>query len=231
MCTLSWLIIPEGYEVFFNRDEQKTRPQAIPPAWDPVLKAIYPIDPQGGGTWISLTKRGEVFCLLNNYQAAKHFSTDSPALSRGSIIPAILQLDGSIDARIQSLPLTCLAPFLLCYFPVDVQNDRDIQIISWDGLTLTTQTAVAPITSSGVMLKEVRLCRQQSYQGSDGHRQGHLTYHSSHYGYPSAHSVCMHREDANTVSLSHIMINSANMQFDYYAGSPCQNVSPISLTL
>jgi len=48
MCTLTWLITPEGYEVFFNRDEQKIRPQAISPTWDPVLKAIYPVDTQGG---------------------------------------------------------------------------------------------------------------------------------------------------------------------------------------
>ena len=25
MCTLSWLATPNGYEVFFNRDEQRTR--------------------------------------------------------------------------------------------------------------------------------------------------------------------------------------------------------------
>lgn len=231
MCTLTWLITPEGYEVFFNRDEQKIRPQAIPPTWDPILKAIYPIDTQGGGTWITLTQRGEVFCLLNNYQAVKHFSAASPALSRGSIIPTILKLDGPIDARAQALPLTRLAPFLLCYFPANVQDDRDIQVVSWDGLNLTTQTAVSPITSSGVMLKEVRRCRQESYQRIDGHRQGHLTYHQSHYGHPSAHSVCMHREDANTVSLSHIMVNAATMRFDYYSGSPCQNMTPTALML
>ena len=57
MCTLTWWRDGSGsgtYEVFFNRDEKKTRSVAEPPKIisDYGLEFVAPIDPDGGGTHV-----------------------------------------------------------------------------------------------------------------------------------------------------------------------------------
>ncbi len=70
MCTVSWLLHDAGYEVFFNRDEQKGRAIANPPAvFDREgTRYMMPVDPDGGGTWIAMNQHGLSLCLLNYYQ-------------------------------------------------------------------------------------------------------------------------------------------------------------------
>lgn len=71
MCTLTWWrgAAGEGYEVFFNRDELKTRPPAKPPAAGERggVRFLSPVDTQAGGTWIWANQFGVVMALLNWY--------------------------------------------------------------------------------------------------------------------------------------------------------------------
>ncbi|GAA6173401.1 hypothetical protein NBRC116592_30710 [Colwellia sp. KU-HH00111] len=69
MCTLAYLLHENGYEIFFNRDEQRARSPAILPAFYSSINAIFPVDPQGKGTWIAVNQQGLTLALLNNYQA------------------------------------------------------------------------------------------------------------------------------------------------------------------
>ena len=70
MCTASWLDRPEGFELFFNRDERRTRARSLPPR---VVTApdgtryLAPIDAESGGTWIAVNEHGLAVCLLNRY--------------------------------------------------------------------------------------------------------------------------------------------------------------------
>ncbi len=56
MCTLTWRREgKETFEVFFNRDEKKTRSMAEPPRefTNPDgLRFLSPVDPDAGGTWM-----------------------------------------------------------------------------------------------------------------------------------------------------------------------------------
>ena len=78
-------------EVFFNRDEQRSRTQAIPVTLDSSRQALYPIDPQGQGTWIALAQSGASLCLLNNYQAQVLYTPEQP-ISRGQVILTLLDI-------------------------------------------------------------------------------------------------------------------------------------------
>jgi hypothetical protein len=50
----------------------------------------------------------------------------------------------------------------------------------------------------------------------------YIRYHSSHMPNRSKESVCMHREDANTISLSHVSVSEQSVSFRYADGSPCE---------
>lgn len=72
MCTITWLTRDNGYELFFNRDELRSRQRAAPPQLhqDSKIRYLAPIDSDAGGTWISANQFGLSLCLLNNYGAA-----------------------------------------------------------------------------------------------------------------------------------------------------------------
>ena len=71
MCTLTWWRGGNGaFEVYFNRDEKKTRSVAVPPGVHEVrgVRFLAPVDPDGRGTWIVANEQGLVVCLLNRWQ-------------------------------------------------------------------------------------------------------------------------------------------------------------------
>ena len=69
VCTLSWFDAPDGYHLFFNRDERRTRRAEIPPAvrCRGSVRFIAPLDGDFGGTWIAANESGLTLCLLNGF--------------------------------------------------------------------------------------------------------------------------------------------------------------------
>ena len=240
MCTLSWLITEQGFDVFFNRDEKKSRPTALAPRFNEQKNAIYPLDPVGGGTWLALTVQGTVFCLLNNYQAKNTQLMPENSISRGLVIPKLIERNDEVlksnllDLTLLSktLPLKNMSPFILCYFPSKVTNDNDIQVINWDGDNLSDNVAISPIVSSGFDLTGVSKNRLASYSDDITDQKQHLAFHCSHQPERSAYSVCMHREDAHTVSFTHIQVRAENSLLHYTDDAPClASASSISFIL
>lgn len=98
MCTLT-VIRPRDERVrlrlLFNRDEQRSRPQSLPPRWVELVgrRALMPLDPQSGGTWIGVNDAGLVACLLNgNLDAEPEVQRAWRARSsRGQIVPMVLR--------------------------------------------------------------------------------------------------------------------------------------------
>lgn len=141
MCTASLIPIHDpdhpgrviGVRLITNRDELRKRPPAAPPAWFPIgdsgWRAVYPIDPVGGGTWVAASTGGLILCLLNAnpppppslpHAVAADASPDAAApnpglASRGLIIPSLLDSASARVAasRVQQLELTRFAPFTL----------------------------------------------------------------------------------------------------------------------
>lgn len=218
MCTLSWLRDGNDLHVFFNRDESRLREKAIPPAVDPEVTAVYPRDPEGSGTWISGT-RESVLCLLNNYQAAARTSA-SRRLSRGHVILRLLQQ--GIEPGIDGLPLERMAPFFVCEIPLEPTGER---CWSWDGRTLELVALPNPCISSGVELAKVIRSRRACFASED-RVADRLRIHASHIPEASAYSVCMHRDDAHTVSFSHLHLSDRGLRFDYTDRAPCKTDGP-----
>ena len=115
MCTVSVVPSADGstLRVLMNRDERRLRPVAHPPAVHQTRTghAIWPTDPEGGGTWIAATDAGIALLMLNvdGTRRAPQF------LSRGLLIPALASVR-SIEELLhvwQQLDGSAFAPFRL----------------------------------------------------------------------------------------------------------------------
>ena len=229
MCTLSWRLTENKYEVFFNRDEQRSRAKATVPRYDDNTNSIYPLDPHGGGTWISVNRSGLTLCLLNNYQAQSENKDISFRHSRGQIILKLTGYDNAkeIESMLRKLDLGSYAPFLLCIFTQSlITYEGGVPVFSWNGKSLNKSVQKQPLISSSVSLEEVTANRQSLFSDMvldvNADTESHLNYHCSHSPDRGKLSVCMHRSDAATQSLSHIAV-AEHIKFSYHDGSPCKN--------
>lgn len=217
MCTLTYRLNDQGYQLFFNRDEQITRPQAIAPSIDNSLNAAYPIDPTGGGTWIAVHQSGASLALLNYYQAQIDPSLKT-FISRGVIIPHLLKQTDCIHQQLLTMDLSVYQAFQLCVFNPDlstqIEKKQQAYQYIWDGQQLTFSALSVdeslPITSSGVDYEIVSAYRRAQFQKSIDTQQSttndYIDYHQ-HQGQSGKCSVKMHREDAQTVSLTQISVD------------------------
>jgi len=135
MCTLSIIsTAPGAFRIVMNRDEELTRAAAIAPAWRDLPagagRALFPTDPQGGGTWIACvnaaapatTSGSSLFLAVMNGNPDPRPPLPSGAQTRGNIIPRLitesLPTGAAPDvwttlARARELPLNRFAPFRL----------------------------------------------------------------------------------------------------------------------
>ncbi len=237
MCTISWFHHNSGYDVFFNRDEQVLRPKALPPAVRVFgnVRAIVPTDPQGGGTWIAVNQFGCTFALLNYYQGRM---PKGKLLSRGKIIPTLLGAS-SIDQVAELLRQSNLnkyAPFSLLFFSPATGIGTDIPLFRWTGKALEESNAASPLISSAINYESVLQQRLSLYESMLRSRAEPLSpadfyrLHRSHEPEKSAYSICMHRDDARTVSLSHVSVDR-KIAFHYFDGSPCENREAFSVRM
>jgi hypothetical protein len=97
MCTLTIIPIDGGIRLMVNRDEERTRPAALPPREleRAGARAVMPVDPQSGGTWVAASQSRFAASLLNyNPGASLSRRAKHGAASRGLIIPAIAHEQG-----------------------------------------------------------------------------------------------------------------------------------------
>src|SRR5262245_53657517 len=91
MCTVSIVPRPDGFRLACNRDERIDRPLALEPAEYRLGRrsAVFPVDPQSGGTWIGCNDAGVTAVILNRSSETAVCAAAS-TISRGSIVPAVL---------------------------------------------------------------------------------------------------------------------------------------------
>ncbi len=231
MCTVTWQTQPGGYRLLFNRDEKHSRPPALPPqrierdGW----VALMPIDAKAGGSWLSVNARGLSFCLINNYGAEQVAHSDR-APSHGRLAAELVQAETPEQARALLLGMQpeSFNPFDFFIFDA-LGNPRQI---SWDGRAIIESVPALPYAFSagfdtpGVTRVRGALHDQWLAEGRDL-----LDYHRSHLPQRGSHSVCMHRQDAGTQSLSAVQVTVDQVCFTYWPGPPCVTQALPTLTL
>ncbi len=229
MCTLSWTIpARDALGVCFNRDEQKTRSEGLPPDIHTAGGRRYaaPTDPDAGGTWIGASETGLVLTLLNYTQG----TADPPPhpKSRGLLIPSLVGRDSleRVDEQILKTALEDYRPFLL----VGLQAGGDVCRWCWDGRVLDRiplSLRDRPVTTSSrrpVLIQEQRR-RVFAHLLQEGGNDGMADLrrcHASHVPSCSEESICMHRDDAQTVSYTEVTVTDSEVTLSTASCSPCR---------
>ncbi|MGB1320980.1 MAG: NRDE family protein [Vibrio gallaecicus] len=233
MCSVSWLLEKKGYQVFFNRDEQKSRALALPPKKYTLdgVDVLMPLDPVGGGSWISMNQFGLSLCLLNNYQGKLAAGS---LLSRGLLLKQLSSSSTTeqVSQQFQQLEIERFAPFTLLVFSPNLSLlNPKVMAYTWNGEQISIYETDSPLFSSGFDLSNVVHYRQTIYRKltqTGKSQETLLAFHSHHHPDFSHMSTCMHREDAHTVSFTHLHSNNGDFSMFYRPGSPCSSLKETS---
>lgn len=237
MCTVSLIPLAGdrcgatlGVRMACNRDESRLRPAALPPRIRGLgaQRAVMPIDPVSGGTWIGANDRGIVATLLNVY-TRPHAETGRLVgrRSRGEIVPHLLAartLDGVLESAQRLIPSE-YPPFRL----VAADASRWFEARS-DGAELrlsNPQTLVEPrmFTSSGLgdervagprntLFGEMFAVPCEQWVAVQDEFHAHRWPDAPHV------SVCMERAEALTVSVTTVEIRPSEVRLAYTPGPP-----------
>jgi len=226
VCTMTWFKSREGYELFFNRDERLSRSRAeLPTSQESEgVKYISPTDADAGGTWITVNQFGFAVCLLNHYQF-EQIETYKDWTSRGEIVRQFASTSdlGLAEQRFRALDLEDYRAFRMFIIERSGRN----RLCVWDGHAARIEKNVTkPKSSSSVDARHVKKVRKDLFDElnliESTSVQDYIDYHSSHLPSRSKESVCMHRDDAKTVSFSHVSVSATRVEFRYADGSPCE---------
>ncbi|CAN5422156.1 NRDE family protein [soil metagenome] len=211
MCTVSWRPAGDGsgYDLFFNRDESRRRPPAIPPDIHQGRgngRYLAASDPQAGGTWLATTDAAETFGLLNLYPPGAPPGTpyDPPEpRSRGLLV-------ADLAAGALALPNISPAsyrPFLLVHLSLPCAA----RLWRWDGTALRTVPIRQPVSTSSYAQDEALAFRRALF-----HRLPQPLFHHHHDPHNTKLSPRMERGDAATVSITHLQIRPGSIRSAYF---------------
>jgi hypothetical protein len=185
---------------------------------------IAPIDSDFGGTWIAVNEWGLSLCLLNGNAG---LAAPRDRVSRGLLIPELIWVRSIDDAvfLLRSHDLSVFAPFAMLI----LEPCWPATVAAWDGGSLTVDShadKLAPLISSSYDVTGVQRVRREEFIRLAGEPPADPArlywFHASHGSAPNAYSPCMHRDDAQTVSFSWIVVNPRETCFLYVPAAPCQ---------
>jgi hypothetical protein len=226
MCTLTFIAVdggdgnPPGLRVVMNRDELRSRPAALAPQWREMsgsggVRAIWPTDPVGGGTWIAATSAGLVLCLLNlNLEPPPELPKE--LISRGQLIPRFVEAPGvaQLLEAVRRTDLSRFAPFRLIVAQRPTETESGVWECRWDRQHLTTtkhQALPVCFVSSGlgdgVVQPRLELFRQRLAVLPIAVMQDR--FHGHRWGGNTEVSVMMSRGEARTVSVTTVEVVGA----------------------
>jgi len=217
MCTVSIVPIGDGFRLMCNRDERVARPVADLPRRVTVagVDAVFPVDPQSGGTWIGVNDAGLAMALLNRTPSECRPTIGLGGRSRGEIVPRLLaardlprlvELVGAVDATLYE-PFRIVA---LCR--------GDVLIATADGarLDLDLRRLIRPVAFTSSSLGDViaERLRLPLFDALVAHAKDPLLpqriFHGHQWTDCPAFSVRMRRTDARTVSRSIVNVGCAD---------------------
>jgi Transport and Golgi organisation 2 len=229
MCTLTFVPAEDGYLVGMNRDELLTRPVALPPkvVERSGIEMVYPREPSGG-TWIACNGNGNLLALLNWNGGESPYSGEKRK-TRGLVIPELIGLPdlSTIDARFQQMNLDGLFPFRLAGV---FRSEKVVNEWRWDGsarqllrLSWARKHWFSSSLSDSLAEKQRgRACEAAAGESAAGSIGWLRRLHSSHVPGPGPFSVCVHRQDAATVSYTEVRCGGTQILMDYLDGNPCR---------
>ena len=131
MCTVTY--IPLGKNDFIltsNRDETPLRETISPKEYiEDGIALTYPKDKVAGGTWIGLSEKKRLVCLLNGGFKI-HKRADSYKMSRGVVVKKILKANNAVE-EIDNFDFNDIEPFTIVL--VDWKEELLAYELVWTG--------------------------------------------------------------------------------------------------
>jgi hypothetical protein len=158
MCTVTY--IPAGNHFFFtsSRDERAERPLALYPEIYNVnnCRLLFPKDPQGGGSWITVNEKGNAGVILNGAIKA-HEVQGAYRKSRGLILLDLLSALSPAD-QFEESDFNGIEPFTIILF-----ENKNLYSGKWDGQMkwLESLNANKPYIWSSVTLYDQESIRKR----------------------------------------------------------------------
>ncbi|MCI0746335.1 MAG: NRDE family protein [Verrucomicrobia subdivision 3 bacterium] len=223
-----------------NRDEKLTRATAMPPARHRLgsRHAIFPSEPTGG-TWIGVNDALVTFALINWYSVPVRVTGQT--VTRGDIVKLALLADSPrlVDQTLTQRPLNSFKPFRLIgvFF-------ASHSVVEWrwnlnrlerlDHRWQTNNWISSGFDEPGAQQTRGETFRNALRQSSADSVDWLRRLHGSHSPGAGPYSICMHRDDAATVSYTEISVSRRTAIMRYRAGSPCcrsPDLSSVTKTL
>ncbi len=221
MCTVTFTPTKSGFIFASNRDEQPTRKTMIPAFYNEEgVGLFYPKDEVAGGTWIGLSEKERLVCLLNGGFVYHDPKTKFPN-SRGLVVKKLL-VSNNVLQELEQIDLTGVAPFTLLV--VDTSKDLTIYELVWcrgKKYVKVLNTQEAHIWSSSTLYTDaMKEERKQwfSYEFDTNEvvsKQDVLEFHKNEYLGTIATAPKMKRDVVETISTTVIEKNETGVVLDY----------------
>lgn|SRR5262245_8630149 len=225
MCTVSFVPNVRGFHLLMNRDEKRARATALPPKIVDLgdHRALYPSE-SSGGTWIAANDAGVCLALINWHKIERE--PVEKIVSRGRIVSELAgkTISADICNGLTSLRLKEIRPFRLIAI---VPKEKAITEWRWDLEWLSERKhpwSTQHWFSSGFDERKAESIRRSICEKRSAHGIEQLrALHRSHAPRRGPFSICMHRDDATTVSFTEITVDNGTVTMRYKAGSPCSD--------
>ena len=227
MCTVSFVPNENGFLLGMNRDESQFRPIALPPEVHGRADefSIYPSEP-GGGTWIGMNNSGLCLALINWHTVpTRPFER---IVSRGIVVEELIRSRTSdvLFGLLHELPIEWMPPFRLIAFS---PRESVVREFRWDQnrvKTVSHRWEEKHWFSSGLDEQQVEVtraevCRRARSESDAGELRWLRKLHRSHVPERGGFSICMHREEACTVSYTEVELCNAWGTMRYHPGALC----------
>ena len=221
MCTVS--ITPLKRENSFvltsNRDEAPGR-DTLPPKMYEVegLKMAFPKDVLAGGTWLGVSERKRLICLLNG-EFKKHVRKLPYGKSRGVVVKDLLAAEDFSEAA-EACVLAEVEPFTIV--AADWQKELHFFEFVWDGSNKHFRNL--PLkphiwSSSPLYSSQMKQLREDWFVGLQQEKEltpeALLNFHFSAGEGDKDKGVIMDRGFVRTVSVSQVIVSEEQVHFYY----------------
>lgn len=166
MCTVTYL--PLGNDNFIltsNRDETPLRKTIFPKEYiEDGVSLLYPKDELAGGTWIGVSDRNRLVCLLNG-GFKKHVRDLPYKKSRGVLVKELLTKENVVDF-INDYNFFKIEPFTIVL--IDWSNGLHVYELIWDGITkhfIQLNQEPKIWSSSTLYTDDMKLLREKWFSG------------------------------------------------------------------
>lgn len=224
MCTVSITTPHDVVRLVVNRDELRSRALSLPPTQVDLdgVRALMPIDPESGGTWVACTDAGLTIALLN--VNVRDDERRQKIRSRGDIVPQLAR-----HLTLGDVANAALALDVDDYLPFRIVSSSLTEVVEISPARASVKRWLArdPLmfTSSGLGDDRVDAPRRELFTSlvltadSTPLAVRQDAFHAHRWTEKPEISVWMDREEAATVSRT-IVEMGANALAMIYAAAP-----------